>query len=374
MAQSIFAAFALATRFRVKVADRILIVCLLFFALKFLAFSLQEIHGDYLDLEFSTGLIPMTFGPFMFLYTSYLVDRKLKFNPKDLLHFLPFVVLTTCYFLFFKDGLSFNDVAFFNPDRFLFPRLFYGITYFVMVVTYTYFTFKKLNEFRSGLEGQFSFWSQQLKLLWLNYIPLLFSVFFAGYFIAGIINALSFKEVIDISDISQIGLTIIAFLISYFGLRQPSLFQPEYIGFSDINPSEVEEAMQEEEEETEALPAEDDNIKAKIERLENIMSSDKPYLNPMLTLYDLASKLNMKKNDLTFLLNKHVGKNFFTFVNEYRVQEVIQRFQDEQYDNYTILAIALDCGFNSKSTFNTLFKQHTGKTPSAYRKDLKSNN
>lgn len=369
LAQSLFAAFALATRFRVKVSDKILIACLLTFAVRFIAYALQEVHGDYMNLEFSLGLIPMTFGPFVYLYTVYLVDRRLKFDPKDLLHFLPFIILTLFYFIFFKDKLSFNDVAYFNKDVLLVPRLIIGITYFGMMIYYTIITFKKLNKYRGGLESQFSFWSQQLRLWWLNFIPFLFSLFFLLYFVSGIINALTFREVIVVSDLSQIGLTLIAFLISYFGLRQPSLFQPEYIGFEEL---EKQLSKEEEVSDKKEIVFSDSEIEEKIRNLNRIMLEDKPYLNSVLTLYDLASKANMNRNDLTNLLNKNIGKNFFSYVNEFRVNEVVKRFKNKEYQHYTIIAIAYDCGFNSKSTFNSLFKQQTGQTPSAYRKSLES--
>ncbi|MEZ5002914.1 MAG: helix-turn-helix transcriptional regulator [Chitinophagales bacterium] len=367
LAQSIFAVIALATRFRGKVSDRILIACLITFAIKFVAFSLQEIHGDFLNLEFSTGLIPMTFGPYVYLYTKYLVDRKVRFDWKDLIHFVPFVFLMTLYFAFFKDSLSFSDVAFFNKDAALVIRLFFGITYMGMVVLYTILTFRKLNQHRRSLESQFSYWSQQLKLTWLNFIPFLFTLFFAGYFAAGILNALAFKQVVNITDISHVGLTLMAFLISYFGLRQPSLFQPEFIGSNDM---EEQVSEQEQINDRSGNHSSDSDVQEQIESLDRIMIEDKPYLNSVLTLYDLATKVNLNKTELTNLLNKEIGKNFFTYVNEYRVNEVIKRFKNPAYQNYTIIAIAYDCGFNSKSTFNSLFKQHTGQTPSEFRKNF----
>ena len=75
-----FAAFVLATKKRVKISDRILIACLLTFALKFVVFSVHLEQGEFFDLESSMGLIPLTFGPFIYLYTIYLVGRKVRFN------------------------------------------------------------------------------------------------------------------------------------------------------------------------------------------------------------------------------------------------------------------------------------------------------
>jgi AraC-like DNA-binding protein len=80
---------------------------------------------------------------------------------------------------------------------------------------------------------------------------------------------------------------------------------------------------------------------------------------------------DIPRHYITQVLNENYKKNFFTFINEYRVREVIERFSDQKFDHYTILAIAFDAGFNSKSTFNTIFKSQIGITPSKYR-ELKS--
>ena len=100
------------------------------------------------------------------------------------------------------------------------------------------------------------------------------------------------------------------------------------------------------------------------------MDDEKPYLDGDLTINDLARKTGIPRHYITEILNEKYGRNFFTFVNEYRIKEVISRITDPKYQHYTILAVAFDSGFNSKSTFNSFFKEYTGKTPSAYRDEV----
>ena len=102
------------------------------------------------------------------------------------------------------------------------------------------------------------------------------------------------------------------------------------------------------------------------------MDTEKPYLRPDLSLADLASTLDVSKSELTYLLNNYIGVNFFSYVNQYRLKSVLQKLEDSKFNHLTILSIAFDCGFNSKSTFNSLFKQHTGVTPSEYRQNQSS--
>lgn len=412
LAQSLFAAFVLATKKRVTISDRIMIACLLTFSLKFVMFLLHTQYGEFFNLEISMGLIPLTFGPYVYLYTVYLVDRKMKFDYRDLLHFVPFVLSTFAYYTFFKDDVNFTDVTYFQNDRFLAVRVIYGLVFFTSIVAYIVLTFIKLRKFRKGLVEHFSYLSRQLRLLWLNFIPSLFGALFLVYFITGGINAFSYHKVIDTVMLSHIGLTIIAFAVSYFGVRQASLFKPVHV--KDENPEQTpsEISIHGSTEQKDVSAAEGNTAKLEaagkngaendvpvrkeialngadekkkprfaekkaqelIAKLNRHMEEEKPYLNPELTLYDLASQINLSKNELTELLNIHIGKNFFSYVNDFRLKAVIRRLENPNYDHYTIIAIAYDCGFNSKSTFNNLFKQFTGFTPSEYKKNKLAKN
>ena len=368
LAQSLFAAFALATRIRVRPSSYILIACLLTFALKFVTFALERAHGDYLNLEFSVVLIPMTFGPFMYLYTVYLVDSRAKFNKQDLFHFLPFLLLTLVYFIFLKDVVEFRVVDYFSSDKYLWIRILYGLILFATVILYMVLTFQKLRAYRKEIDFNFSFSSKQLGLRWLNVIPLVFTLFFTLYFTFGILNAVMVKVVVDVAMLSHFGLTFIAFMVSYFGLRQPSLLSSELIEIEEPINSEADINVKKE---SLTKRFSDHEIKLYSDNLNRIMIEDKIYLNPLLTLSDLAFKANIKKADLTHLLNKGMGKNFFTYVNEFRTDEVIRKFKSKDYSHYTIIAIAYESGFNSKSTFNSLFKEYTNQTPSQYRNTFK---
>jgi AraC-like DNA-binding protein len=84
----------------------------------------------------------------------------------------------------------------------------------------------------------------------------------------------------------------------------------------------------------------------------------------------LAEGMKLPRHYLTEILREELHKNFFLLINDYRVKEVEKMLQDEENAGMSLLSIALDCGFNSKSSFNALFKQYTGLTPSEYRKSV----
>ena len=115
-----------------------------------------------------------------------------------------------------------------------------------------------------------------------------------------------------------------------------------------------------------------DEDKQVAKKLKTIVATESLYLNPLLSLPVLADKLNISSNQLSTILNDCMNTNFYDFVNSYRVEEVKQRLASPKYKNQTLLAISGDCGFNSKSAFNRIFKNVTGKTPSQYQKSLKS--
>ena len=105
-------------------------------------------------------------------------------------------------------------------------------------------------------------------------------------------------------------------------------------------------------------------------QLEQLMSNKKPFLDPNLTLRSLAQIMEIPPNHLSQLLNEGFDKNFAEYINSYRVETFKAKAADPAQQHLTILALAYDSGFNSKTVFNTFFKKMTGKTPKAYWKEI----
>ena len=108
-----------------------------------------------------------------------------------------------------------------------------------------------------------------------------------------------------------------------------------------------------------------------INELKRCMDEKKPYLNAELKLADLATEINYPIHDISQVLNQDLNQSFSDFVNNYRVEEVKRRLGDKAFQKYTLMAIAQQCGFNSKTSFYRIFKNETGKTPAEYLNDLK---
>ena len=102
------------------------------------------------------------------------------------------------------------------------------------------------------------------------------------------------------------------------------------------------------------------------DKLQAYMQKEKPWLNPTLTLSDLAESIDITTHQLSQLLNEHIGENFYDYVNSFRLEYFLRQMQESRSRKYTLLSVAYDCGFNSKTTFNTYFKKIKGKSPSEY--------
>ena len=105
-----------------------------------------------------------------------------------------------------------------------------------------------------------------------------------------------------------------------------------------------------------------------IQRIHHYMETEEPYLDASLSMYQLARQLKIPPRDLSQFINHKLDKHFFDFVNEYRIKKATHLLSDPANRKMTVLEILYEVGFNSKSSFNTVFKKYTGQTPTQYRK------
>jgi len=107
-----------------------------------------------------------------------------------------------------------------------------------------------------------------------------------------------------------------------------------------------------------------------VQRLIDYFETEQPFLDPEMTLASLSDRLAMTPREVSELLNGSLGVHFFDFVNSHRIAHAQRLLMQQPQDS--VLQVLLDCGFRSKSSFNTAFKKHVGMTPSAFRVQAKS--
>jgi AraC-like DNA-binding protein len=163
------------------------------------------------------------------------------------------------------------------------------------------------------------------------------------------------------TDGITLSLSAFIILIGYFGLRQVEIFSEKDTN-RFITVDKVKKYGGSSLKESDAVQY--------VEKLKNYMDAEKPFLNPNLNLPQLAKDLEMPSYQLSQVLNKNIELNFFDFINSYRVEETKAKMADSKYDNLSLLGIAFESGFNTKSAFNRVFKKITGLTPSEYKRQL----
>lgn len=210
---------------------------------------------------------------------------------------------------------------------------------------------KKLPEYYSALE--------KINLNWLKYIIVSLIILFIGVF--GMIALGTRADVIPFDKIFQAVALVQSgylFCIVFFSLRQSLVFN---------QPVSLDPPV--EKEKTEKNLAQNDTRSQEISyQLLRFMEDNRPYLEEDLSLQKLSLLMNISTHQLSQAINQNLNTNFYKFVNAYRVEEVKKKLKNPEFEKYSILGIAFESGFNSKSTFNKIFKEETGMTPSEFKR------
>jgi AraC-like DNA-binding protein len=276
-------------------------------------------------------------------------------------HFLPFVFgLAACVFLSIFSGrvVDWRENSSFLMERYIFMLISMGVTAFYFILS-----LRQLQRFQNIIPYFFSDLIR-VRLLWLKVLFILFLVPWGVEWV----DVFTGPFIIVVEWIMIPIVMIIILLIGFFGLRQSVIFSQEADWRLD---PEVSEAMREmpliQKKEIKSVSFPPEELSKWKVRLEKYMEEKKPFLELEYHLTDLSGALSLKPYQLSEILNQGVGVPFFDFINHYRVEEAKRRLRDPAFDHMKILAIAMDCGFNSKSSFNDTFRKMTGVTPSQYR-------
>ncbi len=357
-----FLSFLLLTKREKSFADRVLIVWLFFIGIHLFLYYLF-ITDEWVQYPFMIGVglpFPLLHGPFLFLYVSSVTNRLKNLSPKVLLHFAPPLVsylflipffllpIERKIFVFQNNGIGYENYNIVNITAIIISGIIYVGWSFILLIWH-----------KRSIMNQFSD-IDKINFDWLRYL------------ISGI--ALIWIFVIFGNDTLVFCTSVLLVMfIGYFGIRQVGIFNPE--SGSAAKFSETTELL-------EFLPEKMDNQKKKYvksgltaetaeelhRKLLLLMETEKPYKESELFLTDLANRLNAVPNYLSQIINEKEGKSFYDYINTLRVEEFIRTVKNPDSQKFTLLSLAHDCGFNSKSSFNRYFKKVTGQSPSEYLK------
>ena len=368
--QSIFAIIMILTKRPMKIASIILCVLLMIFALTFGLDILQ--NYDILPSRrwFLSLSIRMLCAPLLFLYTKYITKDFNKFNPLDYLHALPsvFLILVFLILKFQPDNASISAELFYEKYEWL--RIIYGWIFILLVVYYVVSALKIVIRFKKQIKDNYSFSSYKISLDWLLVMIILFVFLILLIIVSSVLyeykrihdNVYIFRHILELFHV---------YALSIWGFHQKQLIsdiQTDTDG--DLNSESDTEESSSGKYVKSGLKRED--AKSYVENLIKYMDESKVWKDSELSIAKLASQTSISKHQLSEVLNEYLGKNFYVFVNEYRIEYAKQLLLKKEYSNWSIIAIAYECGFNSKTAFNNFFKKHTQQTPSEYKKFIMS--
>lgn len=356
ISQSFFAGLVIATKKPMTIADRLMSAWLFLISTE-LIFAL--INSTGLEM-YSFPFITFTYGPLQYLYVIFITDPKRRFNWFSLLHFIPFAAFFTVSVIFRSQPMVRDLRSFLVPDELISLRIVYSVCFFLSITIYSTLTFINIWKHQKNLKNLVSYSSGVMTLNWLKFLSIGFYVSYFALFILGGLNIVGNYIPFDPYFIIFGFITLFSFAFSFYSIRQPVIFGREALEYAD---------EKKEPERYSKSGLKDEQAAAILKSLIDIVEKEKVYLDRDLTIHSLSRRTGIPRHHITQVLNEKYGRNFFTFINEYRIKEVLKRFSDAKFNHYTILAIAFDSGFNSKTTFNSIFKAITGKTPSQYREE-----
>ncbi|WP_419789101.1 helix-turn-helix domain-containing protein [Mucilaginibacter sp. X5P1] len=326
--------------------------------------SANPIFPDYLQLlGFS---LPLINSPVLYFYISSLsfgYDFKWRNISIYLLPFLFFNCIT--FFLHYtKVGDLFLKDGFPHFSSTLNSGVKYSLTALLAIIPgyYTVLSFLVLLRHQKRLPDNYSY-TEKINLNWLKWIVVSLLILFAGLFLF-IRYGVSYGLVgyPDLFAVVGAILTIYVFFIGFCGLHQDAVFNNGISLQVDTNEEDIIAANYKN------SGLSDEKADQIFIRLKLHMDEEKPFLKEDLSLAMLAGDLGITANQLSQVINQKSRSNFFNFINGYRVEAVKDKFKDPALSAYSILGIAYDSGFRSKSSFNKIFKETTGQTPLQYRK------
>ncbi len=303
------------------------------------------------------------FGPLLILYINSLINKKYKFSSWELLHISPLLIslfAISKYFSNSSDYASFYEyfaVVGGVHKAALWVWEFASSVYLVWAII-------KILKHKKLVKNYFSDLSRK-ELNWLLFLTIGFAIYMYASYLSWVLKSFSdFSFSFKFVDVLGVILTVYVFVLGVFGYKQEGVFFDKSIlnintGLNSLTEKKYLKTRLNE-----------DELKNLVQCLNKIMDMEKPYLDCDLTIHDLAKKLDTSLHKLSQTINLLYKKNFFEYINSYRVNEFKEMLKVPTNDNLKIESLAYDCGFSSKSAFYAIFKRYTNITPTQYKNKL----
>lgn len=363
---SVFLVFLLLIKKEKSSADKILLGWLILLFIHQLFNYLDHTselknYPNLLGLDFP---MPTLHGVLLFLYVLEITGNKLKKRVYYYLHFVPAISLIILAIPFYNlTGAEKIYILDHDGIGYEWYVIYQNFVMFFSGFLYSGYSLYLIRRHQKNIQQKFSNIDKK-ELQWLQFLAVGLGII---WFLV-----LFFDSTVIFSWV-----VIIVLFIGFFGINQLNIF-------NTIQKPESEKIKLEEKKEPKELSnntvskryAKSGLSKEKAEQLysglNQLVNEESLYKNNDLTLTELAKRLNVHPNHLSQVINEKEQKNFYNYINALRIKEFIRLASLPESKQYTLLGLAYQCGFNSKSTFNKQFKEHTGQTPSEFLKSINS--
>ncbi len=317
-----------------------------------------ELIRNYPNFSQSYRPLPFLIWVVFYYYTRAMTTPGFHFQAKDSVHLLPFGLYTLYLLPYFLSDKASKLQTISAPI----PLHYYlaVIVQTALLFYYLKLSFNVLKAHEQNLKTNFSNLEKN-KLAWLKHLLLAFGVIWGAAFVKAFFLAPSPADFV----IPPILLCLVIYAIGFYALKQPAVFFDTFLE-TDEQASLLSPLKQATKYKSSGLTPED--ISSYKKRLVEYLESEKSYLSSELNLKNIAEHLNIPPHQLSQVINTGTKGNFYDLINSYRIQEAKRQLTDPNKQEETILAIAYEVGFNSKSAFNSAFKRYTDMTPSQYKK------
>jgi len=342
-------------------AKKINLIANRFLALALLTVVLWMIWVLGIDIQLSTRFpywnwLPLPFslamGPLIYFYVLKITRPEYKFSRKDLLHFSPLLLELGAQAWEVRDSVKTSAPAFETPAYHqLNPAL--QLLAFVSVIIYLYLADRLIRQFYQRLKFNGGD-RYRIQLRWLHRLLTGFGVPWLLWIPFTAVDYFYYHNQLGLHAYYPLYLLLAVMAI---WMAAAAFLRPDAGALIAPAPSLKP-----------VLPAE---MKQRGIWLKNAVQTSRYYRDPELSLNSLAEKLVLTTHELSRIINTVLKKSFNDFINEYRVLDVVQKMQDPAYDHLTLMGIAYNSGFNSKSAFHRIFKDRIGKSPAEYKAELK---
>lgn len=345
-----------------QLSDHVLSAYFLLFAItQILSFiEMYNRENAYPFPSFINTSTPFIFlhGPFLWFYIKSLTVNDFKFRIIHLLHFLPFVLVTALFwFTIYHLPAELRIAA--DAGLFRSQANYPVIVTAIALSTQGYFLWGILliRNYNRRLKD----WLSQTTSVDLHWLRILLISAIVAYATISMVYAIDYRFSLFPGNLLQpTGFGIAALfvvILGFFGLKQGNLF----VSNPGITLAEETAGLKSE---PAAVSGKDEQF---VNELLNHMREQKPYLDPELNITKLSNDLRVSPDYFSGILNGRLNMNFFDFINHYRIEEFKVQCRKPENNHLSIMGIAFECGFNSKATFNRVFKKVTNLTPSEFK-------